>query len=315
MSKLTSRMRYLSVIVLALVALAATWLIPPLAGSDSSVLLLLAAIVVATGVAGWRAGLLATVVCLAGHVVYQVASGSDLVAESVRTTLFLCVAVLVLTLALLRSEAEESLGRSETQLRTILDKSLDPIGVVRDGVHCFVNPAYLRMFGYRHPEDLVGQSVLKVIAPDERPAILRRMDQRSREGTGEGRYDTRGVRSDGTPIDMEVHVSTYCLNGEQFSLVILRDVTERKRAFHEKELLIAELREALSKVKTLRGMLPTCASCRKIRDEQGAWHDMETYIAAHSEADFSHGLCPVCAHRLYPEVFGGRPGAPTVPPG
>jgi hypothetical protein len=85
---------------------------------------------------------------------------------------------------------------------------------------------------------------------------------------------------------------------------MVRDITERKRALREKEMLINELREALSKVKTLGGLLPTCAGCRKIRDEDGEWHDMESYISAHSEAGFSHGLCPACAERLYPEVFG-----------
>jgi hypothetical protein len=51
----------------------------------------------------------------------------------------------------------------------------------------------------------------------------------------------------------------------------------------------------------LRGLLPICASCKKIRDDKGYWNQMETYIEAHSEADFSHGVCPECMERLYPE--------------
>ena len=65
----------------------------------------------------------------------------------------------------------------------------------------------------------------------------------------------------------------------------------------------AELQAMLDEVKTLRGLLPVCASCKKIRDEQGNWNAMETYIRERSEAEFSHGICPECARRLYPEMY------------
>jgi DNA-binding NtrC family response regulator len=71
----------------------------------------------------------------------------------------------------------------------------------------------------------------------------------------------------------------------------------------EREKLVVELRKALEQIKTLRGLIPICASCKNIRDDQGFWHQVEAYIGAHSEAEFSHGLCPACAKRLYPEVF------------
>ena len=80
-----------------------------------------------------------------------------------------------------------------------------------------------------------------------------------------------------------------------------RDVTERKAVEHEKEQLIEELKAALSKVRLLSGLLPICASCKKIRDDSGQWHQLETFIRAHSEARFSHGVCPECAKQLYPE--------------
>jgi AmiR/NasT family two-component response regulator len=62
-----------------------------------------------------------------------------------------------------------------------------------------------------------------------------------------------------------------------------------------------DLQEALDNIKTLRGLLPICASCKKIRDDQGYWTQIETYIHRHSEADFSHSICPECAKKLYPE--------------
>jgi CheY-like chemotaxis protein len=79
----------------------------------------------------------------------------------------------------------------------------------------------------------------------------------------------------------------------------------KHRAAKEREKLIAELENALLQVKRLSGLLPICASCKKIRDEQGDWEQIEEYIATHSEADFSHSICPQCARRLYPEIFPG----------
>ena len=68
--------------------------------------------------------------------------------------------------------------------------------------------------------------------------------------------------------------------------------------------LNAELQDALAKVRTLSGLLPICSSCKKIRDDEGYWNQLEAYIQEHSNAVFSHGLCPGCAKKLYPEVFG-----------
>jgi len=74
---------------------------------------------------------------------------------------------------------------------------------------------------------------------------------------------------------------------------------------HGKELeirrLVADLQAALAKVKLLTGLLPICASCKKIRDTGGDWHVIEDYICAHSEAEFTHGICPDCMTKLYPE--------------
>jgi len=69
-----------------------------------------------------------------------------------------------------------------------------------------------------------------------------------------------------------------------------------------REIIIAQLQEALSEVKQLSGLLPICASCKKIRDDKGYWNQIESYIKAHSEAEFSHGICPDCAKELYPDL-------------
>jgi hypothetical protein len=73
----------------------------------------------------------------------------------------------------------------------------------------------------------------------------------------------------------------------------------RKRAQEEREKLILELQKALNEVKTLKGILPICASCKKIRDDKGYWNQIEAYIRNHSEAEFSHSICPECMKKLY----------------
>lgn len=85
---------------------------------------------------------------------------------------------------------------------------------------------------------------------------------------------------------------------QQGHLVLFLDVTERWRREREREALLAKLQQAQGELKQLRGLLPICAWCKQIRDKAGHWHRVETYLAAHSEATFTHGLCPDCAKRL-----------------
>lgn len=98
----------------------------------------------------------------------------------------------------------------------------------------------------------------------------------------------------------------YLVKGEVNGEMLVRSMRyaiERKRIENEKVLLIAELRQALAQVKLLSGFLPICCSCKKIRDDVGYWQQIESYISAHSEVEFSHGICPECARKLYPELY------------
>lgn len=72
----------------------------------------------------------------------------------------------------------------------------------------------------------------------------------------------------------------------------------------ERQRLMVELREALARVKTLSGLLPICASCKNIRDDRGYWQAVDVYVQTHTEAAFSHALCPDCARTLYPDLMG-----------
>ena len=79
-----------------------------------------------------------------------------------------------------------------------------------------------------------------------------------------------------------------------------------KQTDEEKSEVIKELHKALEEVKTLSGFLPICASCKKIRDDKGYWNQIEAYISKHSEAVFSHGICPGCAQKLYPDIYDDK---------
>jgi hypothetical protein len=84
---------------------------------------------------------------------------------------------------------------------------------------------------------------------------------------------------------------------------MVEDIGNRKMAEEERESLIRELQDALGKIKTLRGLLPTCAWCRKVRDDDGYWKKVETYIEEHSDASFTHGICPDCLKKNDPETY------------
>jgi len=83
---------------------------------------------------------------------------------------------------------------------------------------------------------------------------------------------------------------------------VVRDITARRAAEAERDRLIDELQQALSEIKTLSGIIPICSGCKKIRDDSGYWHGVEAYVAEHTDADFSHGICPECVARLYPDL-------------
>ena len=85
------------------------------------------------------------------------------------------------------------------------------------------------------------------------------------------------------------------MNNQRLGLELLE--SENGLKYH-----VNELEKAISKIKVLKGLLPICATCKKIRDDQGNWNDLESYIDRHSEAQFSHGICPECAIKMRKEL-------------
>lgn len=94
---------------------------------------------------------------------------------------------------------------------------------------------------------------------------------------------------------------------------------ERRRLEVERERMVHDLQHAYASVRRLRGLLPICSSCHRVRDDQGYWASVESYIEEHADIQFSHGLCPSCLHRLYPDQDladeRGDGAPPAQPPG
>jgi hypothetical protein len=107
---------------------------------------------------------------------------------------------------------------------------------------------------------------------------------------------------DGQGVEHIFHISKPETMVMEDEIVLVQEITSRRRAEKERERLIEELQVALANVRTLSGFLPICASCKKIRDDQGYWNQLEAYISSHSDALFSHGICPDCIKKLYPDI-------------
>lgn len=125
---------------------------------------------------------------------------------------------------------EEALHEIELKFKTVFDHALDAIGVSKNGLHMYVNPAYARLMGYDNPAELIGRPILDVIAPEMKPVLADYVARRSRGESAPTRYESICLRKDGSCFATENKVSTYSFRGEIFCCVIVRDISERKEA-------------------------------------------------------------------------------------
>lgn len=188
-------------------------------------------------------------------------------------------------------------------LAAIVESSEDAIyGQDLNGVIISWNKAAERIFGYT-AEEIIGHSV-SILYPVDRRDELVDIVERIKHGQRVGLYETVRLRKDGHFIPVSVTVSP--VNDTRGNVVggsaISRDITLRKNDETERFRLIDELTESLKQVKTLSGLLPICASCKRIRDDRGYWQQVETYIADHTNADFTHGICPDCLEKYKSSV-------------
>lgn len=205
-----------------------------------------------------------------------------------------------------RMEAErekliEELQGSEERYRSVFENSFDGILLtVPDGRILRANPAACRIFGMTEAE-ICGEGRSALVDPED-PAVAEALQERAAAGKTLAVFTH--IRNDGTKFPAEISSVVFTdKSGEERACTIIRDISARKRAEEEQAELIAELQNALAKVKLLSGFLPICASCKRIRDDSGYWQRIEKYIEEHSDAEFSHGICPECARKLYPEMY------------
>lgn len=197
-----------------------------------------------------------------------------------------------------RKLAEEVLRESEERFRLLVENAPDGIFVQTNGQFAYVNNAAARMFGAQTSAAMIGQPVLDRMHPDYRESVRERIRRLNVDRKAVPAVEQKYLRLDATPFDVEVSAVPILYDEEQGALVFFRDISDRKRAEEESERLLVELTEALAKVKVLSGFLPICAWCKKIRDDRGYWNQIETYIKEHSEAEFSHSICPECMEKL-----------------
>jgi PAS domain S-box-containing protein len=161
----------------------------------------------------------------------------------------------------------------------------------------FVNDAFCRTYGYEASE-IEGKPVSIISSPNIDAKVLSEMLDQSREGVWHGTL--LDVRKSGEEFPVELSTSVVRdEQGKPFALVgVSQDITERKLAEERLRQSNLDLQAALAEVKTLSGMLPICAHCKKIRDDKGYWNQLEAYIVHHTDASFTHGICPDCAKKL-----------------
>lgn len=184
----------------------------------------------------------------------------------------------------------ETLFRATNDVVMVLDGETQRI--------LYINETAIRVLGYA-PEALIG-TAFSALLPEEAQDHLEEAE------LVDGVYGPMPFRcASGELRNADVTVAVVPWDGQPALLYSLRDVTRRTLMEQEREKLIHELQDALATVNQLSGLLPICANCKRIRDAEGTWADLERYISARSNAEFSHGICPTCRDELYPGLGKG----------
>jgi PAS domain S-box-containing protein len=211
--------------------------------------------------------------------------------------------------AIVRSEVElrtmnEKLTVLSQEQKLLLDYTKDLI-FRHDpaGIMTYVSPAVERLTGFSPAEWLVHHAKYRTGTPANRNG-REITDAMPTSGTGEPAYVVEVEHKNGSAVWLEINKQPYIVDGRVAGFIgVARDITGRIDLEREREKLIADLQDALAHVRTLKGMLPICASCKKVRDDKGYWNQIEAYVSEHSEAEFTHAICPECAKKLYPGYY------------
>ncbi len=200
--------------------------------------------------------------------------------------------------ALYNKHVGAKIRQSEQKYRTIMEAASDPILIIdlesQDILE--VNRKAEELFGIGY-DKFVGINVLKLFHDSkvrENTKVIKRISE-VKDVVFEDIFILNGK---GEEVPVEVSACTTTLMDKVVIVAILRDITKRELDDWEKKLL-GELKITLKKVKRLSGIIPICATCKKIRDENNKWVQLEVYIRDNSEADFTHGICPDCRDEFF----------------
>ncbi|MEN8189422.1 MAG: response regulator [Thermodesulfobacteriota bacterium] len=180
-------------------------------------------------------------------------------------------------------QLQNDLRQSEEQCRNLADAAFEGIVIIEGELIINANQALLDLFGYTIAE-LLGKSPIDFVAPKDREMVKNKVASKVEEP-----YETQCIRKDGTFFPVEVQARMFLYNGRERRASAIRDLTEKKRAEEE--------------IKALKGILPFCSYCKKIRDDKGYWEQIEVYVHKYSDADISHSVCPDCAKQYFPDEY------------
>jgi PAS domain S-box-containing protein len=200
-----------------------------------------------------------------------------------------------------RQQVEQALRETEERFRLMVENSYD-IMTVRDadGKVRYMSPSVNRVLGYTQ-EQLVGSIGLELVHPEDRSAVENALTEFWKSPGARDSIQYRAKHANGTWVSLEV-VAYNLLDHPAVRGVVIngRDISQRKRDEAGKDQMIAELQQTIANVKTLTGVLPICASCKKIQ-EGDRWRQIEAYVRDRSQVEFSHTMCPECTVLWYPE--------------
>jgi PAS domain S-box-containing protein len=200
-----------------------------------------------------------------------------------------------------KKRSEEALRRSRESFQQLFEEAPIGMAIIASGISLTkVNRALCDMLGYTR-EELSGLTFDRFVEAADLDAHLEATQEFFSNERSSFKLEARYLRKVGEPLWGSLTVERIEDSTGQmlFVLVMIEDISERRRSAAEREQMIEELQASLANVKTLRGLIPICASCKKIRDDKGYWSQVEVYVRDHSEAEFSHGICPDCMKKLY----------------
>ncbi|MBF0528394.1 MAG: PAS domain S-box protein [Deltaproteobacteria bacterium] len=199
-----------------------------------------------------------------------------------------------------RKQTEETLHL----FKSVIEHSEEAVGISDPrGRLVYINPAHEKLFG-RSLKETQKVNYREYYPPESLALLADKVTPLLQSGKSwEGEiyaYDKSGRLF---PLWERADIIRDSEGRIQYTFGLMHDITERKKEEKEKELLIENLQKALNEVKILQGFIPICAWCKNIRNDKGYWEKIEKYVAERSQAKFSHGICPDCAKKFYPEYY------------